>query len=161
MTFTNVFALLDVSSLPCHLNAVPIIRNCVLGSGNTVIKAVNVLQEHAVEEENIILLNLFSTPAAARTITSAFPKVRISLHLIFMQIQNALKKEGEREHCMYMKLFGNPSSSCIADEYLNIRGASCGTKPLWTEVFWHRLKNQDLTAPIICVVERKDTYFVF
>lgn len=49
---------------------------CFLGSGNTVIKAVNVLQEHAVEEENIILLNLFSTPSAARTITSAFPKVK-------------------------------------------------------------------------------------
>nr|XP_027234615.1 uracil phosphoribosyltransferase homolog isoform X2 [Penaeus vannamei] len=49
----------------------------IMSSGNTVIKAVNVLQEHAVEEENIILLNLFSTPAAARTITSAFPKMNI------------------------------------------------------------------------------------
>lgn len=49
----------------------------IMSSGNTVIKAVNVLQEHAVDEENIILLNLFSTPAAARTITSAFPKMHI------------------------------------------------------------------------------------
>lgn len=60
-----------------------------------------------------------------------------------------------------MKLFGNPSFYCIADEYLNIRSASRGTKPLWPEVLWHGLKNQDLTAPIICVVERKDTHFVF
>ncbi|XP_050689061.1 uracil phosphoribosyltransferase homolog [Eriocheir sinensis] len=49
----------------------------IMSSGNTVIKAVNVLQEHAVEEENIILLNLFSTPAAARTVTSAFPRMHI------------------------------------------------------------------------------------
>lgn len=49
----------------------------IMSSGNTVIKAVHVLQEHAVDEANIILLNLFSTPAAARTITSAFPKMHI------------------------------------------------------------------------------------
>lgn len=49
----------------------------IMSSGNTVIKAVNVLQEHAVEEENIILLNLFSTPSAASCITTAFPKMQI------------------------------------------------------------------------------------
>lgn len=49
----------------------------IMSSGNTVIKAVNVLQEHAVEEENIILLNLFSTPAAASSVTNAFPKMQI------------------------------------------------------------------------------------
>ena len=31
-------------------------------TGNTVVKAVNVLQEHNVNEQNIILLNLFCTP---------------------------------------------------------------------------------------------------
>jgi flagellar motor component MotA len=31
-------------------------------SGNTVIKAVHVLKDHYVKEENIILLNLFVTP---------------------------------------------------------------------------------------------------
>jgi uracil phosphoribosyltransferase len=31
-------------------------------TGNTVVKAVNVLMEHEVSEENIILLNLFCTP---------------------------------------------------------------------------------------------------
>ncbi|XP_076040437.1 uracil phosphoribosyltransferase krishah [Oratosquilla oratoria] len=49
----------------------------IMSSGNTVIKAMTVLQEHAVEEENVILLNLFSTPAAARTVTNAFPKMKI------------------------------------------------------------------------------------
>ena len=33
------------------------------GTGNTVVRAVNVLQEHGVLEENIIVLNLFSTPS--------------------------------------------------------------------------------------------------
>ena len=45
------------------------------GSGNTVVKSMRVLKEHAVEESNVILLNLFSTPSAAKTITSAFPQV--------------------------------------------------------------------------------------
>ncbi|CAL4129349.1 unnamed protein product, partial [Meganyctiphanes norvegica] len=49
----------------------------IMSSGNTVIKAVNVLQEHAVEEENIILLNLFATPSSARSISTAFPKMQI------------------------------------------------------------------------------------
>lgn len=46
-----------------------------LGTGNTVIKAVNVLKEHRVAEDNIILSNLFTTPIAAQTITTAFPLV--------------------------------------------------------------------------------------
>ena len=32
------------------------------GTGNTVIKAVHILKEHKVQEENIIVLNLFITP---------------------------------------------------------------------------------------------------
>jgi len=48
-----------------------------LGTGNTVIKAVNVLKEHRVTEDNIILSNLFTTPIAAQTITTAFPLVCI------------------------------------------------------------------------------------
>lgn len=50
-----------------------------LGTGNTVIKAVNVLKEHRVSEDNIILSNLFTTPIAAHTITTAFPLVCFSL----------------------------------------------------------------------------------
>ena len=33
-----------------------------VGTGNTIIKAVEVLKSHGVPEENIIVLNLFSTP---------------------------------------------------------------------------------------------------
>lgn len=92
------------SSFSSLLNVIPISKNCVLGSGNTVIKAVNVLQEHAVEEENIILLNLFSTPAAARTITSAFPKVRILLPVILIQLEDAYRKITENK-TYYMYTF--------------------------------------------------------
>lgn len=49
-----------------------------LGTGNTVIKAVNVLKEHRVAEDNIILSNLFTTPIAAQTITTAFPLVCVT-----------------------------------------------------------------------------------
>jgi uracil phosphoribosyltransferase len=34
----------------------------VTGTGNTVIKALNVLKQSKVQEKNIILLNLFITP---------------------------------------------------------------------------------------------------
>jgi uracil phosphoribosyltransferase len=47
----------------------------VTGTGNTVVKAVAVLKEHCVPEENIILSNLFCTPYAAKSLTSAFPQV--------------------------------------------------------------------------------------
>lgn len=46
-----------------------------IGTGNTVIKAIAVLKEHNVLEENIILSNLFCTPPAAKTLVSVFPKV--------------------------------------------------------------------------------------
>ena len=45
------------------------------GTGNTVIKAIAVLKEHHVLEENIILSNLFCTPPAAKVLVTAFPKV--------------------------------------------------------------------------------------
>ncbi|KAL7634029.1 UNVERIFIED_CONTAM: hypothetical protein RMT77_015351 [Armadillidium vulgare] len=49
----------------------------IMSSGNTVIKAVNILKDHLVNENNIILLNLFSTPMGARSIISAFPNMTI------------------------------------------------------------------------------------
>ncbi|KAF2363037.1 Phosphoribosyltransferase-like [Trinorchestia longiramus] len=49
----------------------------IMSSGNTVVKSMRVLKEHDVDESNVILLNLFSTPSAARTITAAFPQMRI------------------------------------------------------------------------------------
>jgi len=49
----------------------------IMSSGNTVIKAVNVLKEHLVQEDNIILANLFCTPFAVRSVLSAFPNMKI------------------------------------------------------------------------------------
>lgn len=47
----------------------------IMSTGNTVSKAVTVLKEHKVKEENIILSNLFCTPAAVQTVLESFPKV--------------------------------------------------------------------------------------
>uniref|UniRef100_A0ABD2VXD1 Uracil phosphoribosyltransferase homolog n=1 Tax=Trichogramma kaykai TaxID=54128 RepID=A0ABD2VXD1_9HYME len=49
----------------------------IMSTGNTVIKAIAVLKEHNVLEENIILSNLFCTPFAAKTLVTAFPKMKI------------------------------------------------------------------------------------
>ncbi|XP_024946026.1 uracil phosphoribosyltransferase homolog isoform X2 [Cephus cinctus] len=49
----------------------------IMSTGNTVIKAIAVLKEHNVQEENIILSNLFCTPIAAKTLVTAFPKMKI------------------------------------------------------------------------------------
>ncbi|XP_047369064.1 uracil phosphoribosyltransferase homolog isoform X2 [Vespa velutina] len=49
----------------------------IMGTGNTVIKAIAVLKEHNVLEENIILSNLFCTPVAAKTLVTVFPKMKI------------------------------------------------------------------------------------
>ncbi|XP_059487450.1 uracil phosphoribosyltransferase homolog [Neocloeon triangulifer] len=49
----------------------------IMSTGNTVVKAVTVLKEHCVPEENIILSNLFCTPFAARILTAKFPQMVI------------------------------------------------------------------------------------
>merc|ERR1719466_469672 len=49
----------------------------ILSSGSTVLKAVEVLNEHGVLDSNIILLTLFITPTGAKTLTSAHPNLRI------------------------------------------------------------------------------------
>ncbi|XP_026461668.1 uracil phosphoribosyltransferase homolog [Ctenocephalides felis] len=49
----------------------------IMSTGNTVTQAVNVLKEHGVNEECIILSNLFCTPAAAKNVSRAFPKMKI------------------------------------------------------------------------------------
>ncbi|XP_071440588.1 uracil phosphoribosyltransferase homolog [Hetaerina americana] len=49
----------------------------IMSTGNTVIKAVAVLKEHHVPEENIILSNLFCTPPAVHSIISTFPQLKI------------------------------------------------------------------------------------
>nr|CAG4641041.1 EOG090X09VM [Eulimnadia texana] len=49
----------------------------IMSTGNTVLKAVSVLKDHNVPEENIILVNLFCTPQATQTIVAAFPQMKI------------------------------------------------------------------------------------
>lgn len=49
----------------------------IMSTGNTVIQAVNVLQEHGVQEENIIVLNLFCTPAGVNSVIKSFPHMKI------------------------------------------------------------------------------------
>nr|CAG4644964.1 EOG090X09VM [Leptodora kindtii] len=49
----------------------------IMSTGNTVVKAVSVLKDHNVLEENIILANLFCTPQATQTIVNAFPQMKI------------------------------------------------------------------------------------
>ena len=48
----------------------------IMRSGNKVCKAVQVLKEHNVPEEHIILINLFCTPIAASRIVAENPNVR-------------------------------------------------------------------------------------
>ncbi|KAL1450224.1 hypothetical protein WDU94_002667 [Cyamophila willieti] len=49
----------------------------IMSTGNTIIKAVNVLKEHHVLEENIILSNLFSTPMATKCVLTTFPQLKM------------------------------------------------------------------------------------
>nr|CAG4648080.1 EOG090X09VM [Moina brachiata] len=49
----------------------------IMSTGNTVVKAVSVLKEHSVPEENIILANLFCTPQAMQTIVTVYPQMKI------------------------------------------------------------------------------------
>lgn len=49
----------------------------IMSTGNTVKQAVNVLTQHGVKEERIILSNLFCTPAAAKAVVDYFPRMKI------------------------------------------------------------------------------------
>ncbi|CAL4096839.1 unnamed protein product, partial [Meganyctiphanes norvegica] len=49
----------------------------IISSGDTVIKAVEVLKDYGVPENNVILLNLFMTDVAVRTLSQSFPKMTI------------------------------------------------------------------------------------
>jgi uracil phosphoribosyltransferase len=49
----------------------------IMSTGNTINKALKVLKDHNVPEESIILLNLFCTPHAARSVLSQFPGLTI------------------------------------------------------------------------------------
>ncbi|XP_037299391.1 uracil phosphoribosyltransferase homolog [Manduca sexta] len=49
----------------------------IMSTGNTVKQAVNVLKQHGVKEERIILSNLFCTPAAVQAVVDYVPKMKI------------------------------------------------------------------------------------
>nr|XP_039270652.1 uracil phosphoribosyltransferase homolog [Styela clava] len=49
----------------------------ILSSGNTVLKAVDVLNEHSVPDHNIILLTLFCAPEGVHAVASKHPNIRI------------------------------------------------------------------------------------
>ena len=49
----------------------------IMSSGNKVCKAVQVLKEHSVPEDHIILINLFCTPAAAGRIVEDYPNMKV------------------------------------------------------------------------------------
>ncbi|KAJ9574639.1 hypothetical protein L9F63_008171, partial [Diploptera punctata] len=52
----------------------------IMSTGNTVIKAIAVLKEHNVSEENIILSNLFCTPFAARSVIKLMQILTSEVH---------------------------------------------------------------------------------
>jgi len=49
----------------------------IMNSGNTVVKAVEVLKDHKVNVRNIVLLNLFSTPQSLQYLISKFPEMTV------------------------------------------------------------------------------------
>jgi len=49
----------------------------IMSSGNKVCKAVQVLKDHNVPEDNIILINLFCTPVAAQRMVEEYPDMTV------------------------------------------------------------------------------------
>uniref|UniRef100_H2ZDS4 Uracil phosphoribosyltransferase homolog n=1 Tax=Ciona savignyi TaxID=51511 RepID=H2ZDS4_CIOSA len=49
----------------------------ILSSGNTALKAIEVLEEHGVREKKVILMTLFTTPIGISTVVSKYPGIRI------------------------------------------------------------------------------------
>ena len=49
----------------------------IMNSGNKVSRAIKVLLEHRVPENHVILINLFSTPQAAKRIVTEFPNLTV------------------------------------------------------------------------------------
>nr|XP_002127852.1 uracil phosphoribosyltransferase homolog [Ciona intestinalis] len=49
----------------------------ILSSGNTAVKAIEVLEEHGVSDKRIILLTLFTTPDGADTVLLKYPRIRM------------------------------------------------------------------------------------
>lgn len=70
----------------------------IMSTGNTVSKAVNVLKEHGVKEECIILSNLFCTPQAVQAVLESYPKVIFVVLYICTTLQHVLLFPDEDFH---------------------------------------------------------------
>lgn len=60
----------------------------IMSTGNTVIRAVNVLKEHGVSEGNIIVLNLFCTPYGIKSVINTFPEMTILTSEVYPHAPN-------------------------------------------------------------------------
>jgi len=49
----------------------------IMSSGNTVVKAIEVLLDHKVDIRNIVILNLFSTPQSLQYLINKFPNIMV------------------------------------------------------------------------------------
>lgn len=49
----------------------------IMSTGNTIMKALEVLKSHGVVEENVIVLNLFCTPQGVKSVIKKFPLMKI------------------------------------------------------------------------------------
>lgn len=81
----------------------------IMSTGNTVIQSVNVLKEHGVIEDCIILSNLFCTPAAGKTIVSAFPRVSATNSRHNYRVRKVLT----RSNRWRASVIGKAQPSCI------------------------------------------------
>ncbi|CAK1552815.1 unnamed protein product [Leptosia nina] len=86
----------------------------IMSTGNTVKQAVNVLTQHGVKEERIILSNLFCTPAAAQAVVDYVPKMKIltsELHPVAPNhfVFSTGKNRGTKDH-----VFGSALWASIA-----------------------------------------------
>ena len=89
------------------------------------VKAVSVLKDHLVLEENIVLANLFCTPPATQTITTAFPLVT------YLQIWFLFTFHSEFTHTFLS-----------IDENIDFRNSSGCSESFRPKVFWDGLINR-------------------
>jgi len=54
----------------------------LMSTGTTVVKAVEILLQHGVKEDNLFLVSIFATPLSIQLIRSQFAKVTVSYCLL-------------------------------------------------------------------------------
>lgn len=60
----------------------------MLATGGSAIRAIQVLLDHGVKEENIVFLNLIATPEGIHALTARFPEV----HIVTSEIDEGLNE---------------------------------------------------------------------